>query len=58
MKDLIEFKNAQIDALQKEIAELKEKNIQLGTWVYELTDGETPNDYKAVIRKEFTYNYY
>lgn len=57
MKDLVEFKNAQISALQKEVSDLKEKNIQLGTWVFELCLPETPAEYKEVIIKEFNKYY-
>jgi hypothetical protein len=56
MKDLIEFKNAQISALQREITDLKDKNIQLGTWVYELCS-DHPEEYKEVIKQEFTKYY-
>jgi len=52
MKDLIDFKNAQIDALTTSINE-KEKRISiLETWIFELTDDKCPNDYKKVIRNE------
>jgi FtsZ-binding cell division protein ZapB len=57
MKDLVDFKNAQITALQQEVAELREKNIQLGTWVFELCMDETPEQYKEVIKTEFNKYY-
>ena len=53
MKDLIEFKNAQISSLQKELAKSRERNIQLETWVFELCDTSTPDEYKEVIINEF-----
>ena len=53
MKDLVEFKNAQISALQKELTLSKERNIQLETWVFELCDTSTPDEYKEVIINEF-----
>ena len=52
MKDLIEFKNAQISALQKEVYDLQVKNLQLATWVYELADEDTPKEYKENVLKE------
>ena len=54
MKDLNDFKNTQIEALQKETASLREKNIQLGTWVFELCLDDTPEEYKNIIKQEFT----
>lgn len=52
MKDLIEFKNAQIKALQKQVYELELKNLQLATWVYELGDKDTPREYIEEVLKE------
>tara|TARA_B110000977_G_scaffold39937_1_gene53692 strand:- start:210 stop:377 length:168 start_codon:yes stop_codon:yes gene_type:complete len=52
MKDLISFKNAQIQALQNEVALLKNTNTQLETYVFELTDEDVPKEYKSVIRQE------
>jgi len=52
MKDLIDFKNAQIEALTLSINE-KDKRISiLETWIFELTDDKCPKDYKKVIRNE------
>lgn len=52
MKDLIDFKNAQIEALTLSINE-KDKRISiLETWIFELTDNKCPEDYKKVIRNE------
>jgi hypothetical protein len=53
MKDLVEFKNAQIGALQQELAKSRERNIQLETWVFELCDRDCPDEYKEVIINEF-----
>ena len=53
MKDLVEFKNAQIGALQQELAKSRERNIQLETWVFELCDRDCPAEYKEVIINEF-----
>ena len=52
MKDLIEFKNAQIKALQKQVYNLEVKNLQLATWVYELGDPDTPKEYVNEVLKE------
>ena len=52
MKDLIDFKNAQIEALTVSTNE-KDKRISiLETWIFELTDDKCPKDYKKVIRNE------
>ena len=53
MKDLVEFKNAQISSLQRELAKSRERNIQLETWVFELCDRDCPDEYKEVIINEF-----
>ena len=53
MKDLVEFKNAQISSLQKELTKSRERNIQLETWVFELCDRDCPDEYKEVIINEF-----
>jgi cell division protein FtsB len=52
MKGLIEFKNAQIEALQNAIAEQDKTIMQLETFIFELTDKDSPEEYKQVIRKE------
>ena len=52
MKDLISFKNAQIEALQREVDLLKKSNTQLETYVFELTDEDVPKEYKSVVRQE------
>lgn len=52
MKDLITFKNLQIEALHDALADLEKYVTQLETYVFELTDKDSPEEYKAVIRKE------
>ena len=52
MKDLIEYKNAQISALQRRVYDLEVKNLQLGTWVFELADEDTPKEYKEQVLLE------
>ncbi len=52
MKDLITFKNAQIEALQSVIADNDKYIMQLETFIFELTDKDSPEEYKQVIRNE------
>ena len=52
MKDLISFKNAQIEALQGVVADNDKYIMQLETFIFELTDKDSPEEYKQVIRKE------
>lgn len=52
MKDLIDFKNQQIEALQDSNAQKEARIAILETWIFELTDHKCPRDYKKVIRTE------
>ena len=52
MKDLIDFKNQQIEALQDSNAQKEARIAILETWIFELTDDKCPRDYKQVIRTE------
>ena len=52
MKDLVDFKNAQITALQESNAKQEARIAILETWIFELTDDKCPRDYKKVIRTE------
>lgn len=52
MKDLISFKNAQIEALRNELIGCQEYIMQLETYIFELTDKNSPEEYKTVIRNE------
>jgi len=52
MMDLVDFKNAQIKALQESNAKQEVKITTLETWIFELTDKKCPKDYKQVIRTE------
>tara|TARA_R110001632_G_scaffold3733_1_gene16450 strand:+ start:720 stop:893 length:174 start_codon:yes stop_codon:yes gene_type:complete len=52
MIDLVDFKNAQIKALQETNAQQEARIAILETWIFELTDDKCPSDYKKVIRTE------
>lgn len=52
MKDIITFKNAQIEALQNVVADNDKYIMQLETFIFELTDKDSPEEYKRVIRNE------
>lgn len=52
MKDLVDFKNQQIEALQESNAQKEARIAILETWIFELTDDKCPRDYKQVIRTE------
>ena len=52
MKDLNDFKNQQIKALQSEVCSMKEYISQLETFIFELTDNDCPSKYKNIVRKE------
>lgn len=52
MKDLLEFKEARIEALLNEVKRLQLQNEQLSTYIYELTDSSCPVEYKKVVKTE------
>lgn len=52
MKDLIDFKNAQINALQKRLFELETKVGEYETYIFELTDKDCPQEYKQIVKNE------
>jgi uncharacterized protein YutD len=52
MKDLIDYKNMQIDALQKELFKATQKISDLETFIFELCDKDCPNAYKDIVKKE------
>jgi len=52
MKDLIDFKNAQITALQKRLFELETKVGEYETYIFELTDKDCPHEYKQIVKNE------
>jgi len=52
MKDLVDFKNHRIEALQEELCR-KEKLIStLETFIFELTDSDCPDQYKKIIKNQ------
>ena len=52
MKDLVDFKNHRIEALQEELCR-KEKLIStLQTFIFELTDSDCPDQYKKIIKNQ------
>ena len=57
MNDLITFKNAQIEQLQKKVSELEAYNTQLATWVFEVCDKDCPKEYREQVRLEVTKEY-
>ena len=56
MIDLVDFKNAQIKALQESNAKQEARIAILETRIFELTDDKCPSDYKKVIRTELLKN--
>ena len=52
MKDLLDFKNAQITALQKKVFELENKVSTYETYIFELTDKDCPTQYKDIVKNE------
>jgi len=52
MKDLLDFKNAKITALQKKVFELETKVCNYETYIFELTDKDCPTEYKQIVKNE------
>ncbi|MEN8887016.1 MAG: hypothetical protein ABF246_11560 [Winogradskyella sp.] len=52
MKDLIDFKNARIEALQNRVHQQEQRIATLETYIFELTDKDCPEDYKRIIKNE------
>jgi hypothetical protein len=52
MKDLLDFKNAQITALQKKVFDLETKVSTYETYIFELTDKDCPTQYKDIVKNE------
>lgn len=45
MNELVDFKNAQVESLQKRV-------LLLETYLLEVTDKDCPDEYRKIIRKE------
>tara|TARA_B110000902_G_scaffold50089_1_gene57348 strand:+ start:482 stop:706 length:225 start_codon:yes stop_codon:yes gene_type:complete len=52
MKDLVDFKNYQIEALQKKVFEQDRKISTLETYVFELIDKDCPEEYKLIVQNQ------
>lgn len=52
IKDLIQFKTHQIEALQKKLYELESRITLLESYLFEVTDKDCPQDYRQIIRNE------
>ena len=52
MEDLLDYNRFRIEAMQKEICELKSTLTTLETYCFELADDKCPREYKQVIKKE------
>lgn len=52
MKDLVDFKNYQIEALQKKVFEQDRKISTLETYIFELVDKDCPEEYKGIVKNE------
>ena len=52
MKDLVDFKNYQIEALQKKVFEQDRQISTLETYIFELVDNDCPEEYKGIVKTE------
>ena len=52
MKDLVDFKNYQIEALQNKVFEQDRKISTLETYIFELIDKDCPQEYKGIVKNE------
>jgi hypothetical protein len=52
MKDLVDFKNYQIEALQCKVFEQEKKISILETYIFELIDKDCPEEYKGIVKNE------
>jgi len=52
MKDLVDFKNYQIEALQSKVFEQERKLSILETYIFELIDKDCPEEYKSIVKNE------
>lgn len=52
MKDLLEFKDIRIEALEKELNKSNKRISELETFIFELCDKDCPEAYKQVVKSE------
>ena len=52
MKDLLDFKNNRIEAMQTEIFRQQQRIDILETYIFELTDESCPQEYKKIVKNE------
>ena len=52
MKDLLDFKNNRIEAMQNEIFRQQQRIDILETYIFELTDESCPQEYKKIVKNE------
>lgn len=50
--NLVSFKDARIEALQKKVIELQKEKQQLETFIFEVCDPECPQTYRHVVMSE------
>ena len=51
-KNLVDFKNYQIEALQKKVFEQDRKISTLETYIFELIDKDCPEEYKGIVKNQ------
>jgi hypothetical protein len=52
MEDLLDYNRFRIEAMQKEICDLKSTLNTLETYCFELADDKCPKEYKTIIKQE------
>ncbi len=57
MKDLLDYKNNRIEAMQNEIFKQQQRIDVLETYIFELTDPSCPQEYKRIVKNELLKTY-
>ena len=52
MKDLLDYKNNRIEAMQTDIFRKQQRIDVLETYIFELTDPSCPQEYKRIVKNE------
>ena len=52
MKDLLDFKNNRIEAMQTVLLRQQQRIDILETYIFELTDESCPQEYKKIVKNE------